>query len=407
MGTSSAVPDALRSYARGAEDLDRRVLGAADRLRTALDAFRFSRPELGAPPYLEMEVQGVAQSCGDLDHWVGQVGDGFAKADSRHAARRDGDVVIASDKAVQKSMSKSSGEWDLRAQMHGTRDERWNAAVNPMCGASANAFYTGGGFLKGPDGREYPIVVPNVRIKGRTYNGDLALGMNEDPIETLAGLDPGWSTIGSTQGTMHLWKTGWFDRFAAGAAGTAGVVSTSADSRAHHAIAVNALGEPVIMAKPPVPLLSEAPPNYQGVAVRTMPVLVDGHIQYVDPADTTGWNRGIWRSGVSSRSAAAGAAAGAPLLLDQAAAGVAAAITVGDQSLVHYQVVFEENADGRRRAIIRAFHVDRGSNGFLIEPFHMYFDGKQIALDPIRYRRRAQMSAGGFTVIDTRSDDDD
>src|SRR4051794_26972867 len=127
MGTSSAVPDALRSYARGAEDLDRRLLGSADRLRMALDAFRFSYPDVGGGvPYVELKLQGLAQGNGDLDHWVGQVGDAFANADGKNGGHRPEGVVVAGDGVIRAKLRKEAKDWDLRLSMHGKRDEAWN-----------------------------------------------------------------------------------------------------------------------------------------------------------------------------------------------------------------------------------------------------------------------------------------
>src|SRR5206468_5374218 len=128
--------------------------------------------------------------------------------------------------------------------------------------------------------------VPNVRIKGRTYNGDLGLVAGDSPIETLNGVDPGWSTIGATQGTMHIRKVGPWERFWAGWAGTAGVVGSSANARAHRAAQVNALGEPVLQIGEPASVPPAAPGTYQAVAVRTMPVIIGGRVQWIDPSDT-------------------------------------------------------------------------------------------------------------------------
>src|SRR5213593_5150525 len=111
---SAAVPDDLGAYARRAEELDRQLLEAADRLRMALDAFRCSRPEFGSVRYHEFEVQGLAQASGELDHWVGLVGVAFAKADQRHGGHRPGDVITVSDKVLAKKTGKDAGDWELR-----------------------------------------------------------------------------------------------------------------------------------------------------------------------------------------------------------------------------------------------------------------------------------------------------
>src|SRR5262249_28176397 len=49
----------------------------------------------------------------------------------------------------------------------------WAHAVYPnnICPAPPY-IYEGGGFIKGPDGREYPLVVPTVMQNGKTYTGN-------------------------------------------------------------------------------------------------------------------------------------------------------------------------------------------------------------------------------------------
>src|SRR5947209_3682550 len=92
MSTSSAAPKDLEDYARRARQLDGKLVDTGHRLNLALQAFRNSRPDYGAQGLdgLEGGVFALASTCGDLDVWVGEVGEAFRRADGHTVPVRVG-----------------------------------------------------------------------------------------------------------------------------------------------------------------------------------------------------------------------------------------------------------------------------------------------------------------------------
>lgn len=103
MSVSSAVPADLEEFARRAGELDRHLAEDADRLHLALQAFRASAPDFGGHiADFEREVAALAAQAGELDAWVGRVGEAFDRADRRPARLR----VRVDDRAVQRQLDR-------------------------------------------------------------------------------------------------------------------------------------------------------------------------------------------------------------------------------------------------------------------------------------------------------------
>ncbi|MGI9155030.1 MAG: hypothetical protein ACR2FG_00075, partial [Marmoricola sp.] len=62
--------------------------------------------------------------------------------------------------------------------------------------------YYGGGFLTGPDGRRYPLVVPQVVKGGGLFRADG--NWQTPPVQGLRGLDRGWHQVGATAGVAEF-----------------------------------------------------------------------------------------------------------------------------------------------------------------------------------------------------------
>lgn len=62
--------------------------------------------------------------------------------------------------------------------------------------------YYGGGFLTGPDGRHYPLVVPQVVTDGAVHRADG--NWQTPPVQDLAGLDSGWHQVGAVAGVAQF-----------------------------------------------------------------------------------------------------------------------------------------------------------------------------------------------------------
>lgn len=101
MTTSSAIAEDLREYSRRAQELDRQLAEDAENLRLALQAFRDTHPDYGGNlDAIERRVRRLAAETGELDAWMGKVGDAFARADhGRHGA-----VVKVDDRRITSAL---------------------------------------------------------------------------------------------------------------------------------------------------------------------------------------------------------------------------------------------------------------------------------------------------------------
>ncbi|MFC6341461.1 hypothetical protein ACFP8W_05700, partial [Nocardioides hankookensis] len=80
--------------------------------------------------------------------------------------------------------------------------------------------YYGGGFIEGPDGRLYPLVVPQVMIDGVPYGADAS--PDGPRIQDLDGADDGWHLIGQHTDYDQLDDVSSVDKFLVAAGGVAG-----------------------------------------------------------------------------------------------------------------------------------------------------------------------------------------
>lgn len=77
---------------------------------------------------------------------------------------------------------------------------KWQALVNTMCWRGGS--YGGGGFIIGPDGKPWPLVVPMVPDgHGGFYN---ASADGSGTVESLGHTDKGWFTLGTYEGAGPL-----------------------------------------------------------------------------------------------------------------------------------------------------------------------------------------------------------
>lgn len=90
------------------------------------------------------------------------------------------------------------------------------AIVGGMPGAKAGTGYYGGGFVVGPDGQKYPLVMPEVNRNGHVYNNN---GPTDNSIMSLGNRDRHWVTRGMTSGVFSYGpKTGLLSKILAGTA---------------------------------------------------------------------------------------------------------------------------------------------------------------------------------------------
>ena len=112
-------------------------------------------------------------------------------------------------------MEAADGCYDMYWQRYPIVRANWSqAAIPPGCRSfGPDAYYAGGGAVRGPDGREYPIVVPHV------MRGDDHVTIDADVTDpdmptaaSLDGRDAGWTVVGYRTGIeqFHGEIPGWW-----------------------------------------------------------------------------------------------------------------------------------------------------------------------------------------------------
>lgn len=274
--------------------------------------------------------------------------------------------------------SQSSGSWSPYANLQPGTLGAWDQAVGFTGIDTASGptyFYGGGGFIIGPDGRRYPLVDPTVNLNGKSYKGDAPFSSGD--INDLDGRDPGWQTLYSLNGVDSFGPppSGW-DRFWAFWAGTAGVDPAPNENALQSFVNVTSGGYPALGTGPTVPSTPTAPPTMYDRRLKWMPV-GNGKWAWVDmdtyqPSKTLqkqypavfkppkpGTSAAEEEEQIEQQDAALGGATGlAPLTME----GLADAGTLGNPNLRYYSVVFQQNQDGRVRAILRTYRVVAGTD---------------------------------------------
>jgi hypothetical protein len=212
------------------------------------------------------------------------------------------------------------------------------------CVSWGDAGYQGSGFIVGPDGRSYALVAPHVMRNGTVYNADDGLRPGAPSVLDLDGRDPGWTTVYEQIG-VERWRDepGIAGRILTGIGSTAagppiGSTSDDVDAVVLTPGRAPSLGRRISPAPGPEP----APPVYVPPAPAVPPPNAP------DLAYPTG-----------QTSVAAGAMNIAPVVLD-GLVGVARA-DLGSHDA--YDIVLQENSDGRLRALYRRVFVGFDERG--------------------------------------------
>jgi hypothetical protein len=251
--------------------------------------------------------------------------------------------------------------WDPSGQLRPGAPADWAASVvrpgspvscDPYRANTADAGYVGGGFLVGPDGRSYPLVEPYVvGPDGTRYNADV-VPQSVNGVGTLHGQDPGWRTLGVVSGMTELGPkagnpTKAFSALGALAGGPGPV--TTAQPAWLESLRLNSSGYPTLADEPQGGVTSAGPPA-SGIRDAAPP-----HTQLVQD-DLGRWTQADRAAVPAELPSRVRVGNGVALGENLFRGGVV--LSHIDDSRVHaYQVSFQQNDDGRVRAVMNAYQV--------------------------------------------------
>ena len=294
--------------------------------------------------------------------------------------------------------------WDPIQALTSGSTALWWKLLQPgdECIAGPGSYGGIGSFIRGPDGLLYPLVVPRLTIDGVTYNGNRGAVLPWENVWDLGGTDPGWTEVYRAEGVTRLREgPSGVEKFFIAFAGMNPNLhpqNTPVDEEGYAALGLGLGGVPFMRTEAP-PQRSSNPPSPEFHMPSPTFVMVDGELVMVDRNAPETWNREITRSGITPNRGVQryGAAMGAADLAGQVGDGISLAQMSDDFGVAGYQVVFEVNDEGRRRAMLRSYQVSVNQEGdYMISPSHVTVgeDGEP-AFDNILYRQGDEIRPGG------------
>lgn len=219
-------------------------------------------------------------------------------------------------------------DWTLEGNTRPGTVGEWISALAP--GATPLLPYKGGGFIKGPDGRWYPVATPTMSVGDETYgHGD---GTND-----VGGLDEGWQTIDAEMGFGMLGEP-TSDRvkgtIAIGVLAGGPMPSSGIDKNATAGIMVDATGRPMAVGEPgqdPASKPPDDPFNDRADGPRS-----EGEQAGTDRVKSAGGGIDVATKGLEA---------------------VKAYQDVDDDQFYTYRAEFQQNTDGRTRVVVTAYQA--------------------------------------------------
>ena len=312
--------------------------------------------------------------------------------------------VAAMAPSFQKALQRLDlgGAFDPFGSLRRTDFSTWYRALWGDTCPSGPGFYGGfGTLITGPDGLMYPVVVPSLMIGGTVYNGNRGTLVPGEDVYSLGGMDPGWEEVYRLEGVGRFQEeTSGIEKFFIAFAMTnpnLHPTTTPFGEGDYAGLVMGASGVPYINMEPRAPRGPSVSPSNARLVSPTA-VWVDGELMFIDanadPA-TTSYNRAIRRQlgPLPPRVLNGQRAVGAASLAAGLAQGINIANSTDDAGLAAYQVVFEVNEDGRRRALFRTYQVSVDQTGdYVIRPSHVYLDDEgDMAFDNILFRQGAEI----------------
>ncbi|MEO7556145.1 MAG: hypothetical protein ABIV94_06025 [Acidimicrobiales bacterium] len=317
----AAVPSRLLELALATRGHHDELLRAAADLGAALAQARSRCPEgLGSLPDAGVELASAATVLGELSQDAHAVGTAFALAG---AAGADG--VVRTDAAAVEARLRT--QWRPEGRVTRGDNAEWFASLyGTRCFAGNQRYFGATSFITGPDGRRYALVAPTVVRDGLAYNAEWGRDGSSSVFD-LFGADPGWRTVDVESGVeRHRHSPGAFERLMMGFGATA-TAPLAASSRGDVEAVVLEPGELPRIARVPAP------------SATTTPIPPDPEFESWQPLPVN-------------------LVALAPMAADFSLA----VLNADDGAHDAYQISFQENADGRRRALYQRLDVIPGDD---------------------------------------------
>jgi hypothetical protein len=423
-GRVRARPAALAAFATYGREADLRIAGALATAREAVSRYVASCDDdyVEDPAALLSALDTSLEARLATAAAVGDLGRAFAAMDAaamhRGATGRASGgpagwaVAQGDERRLARAFAERAGlPADLTTRLAGHHQRRWEELLTGEPGGRCATFstggYGGGGFLRGPDGELYPLVVPRVEVAGGVRNA-AGTTLTWEEVETLRGADEAWFDVARRTGTTRFGPepSVLFTIMAAMAGTNPNLVPTT---RPIPRPAVDSLGfgergltgvaalprTPRLEGPPPTPPQSSsgsAPPPPSSLAgPQHGPAAPGRWLPASDPAPGGGQG-----ASVVERRQPGGAGSGRRLQRARARAarghgagvgtGLDAIVTLGeslslassmrDHGLAHVDVRFQRTPDGRRRALARSVTGRTGAQGTVLLPTYLTADGE-------------------------------
>ncbi len=286
----------------------------------------------------------------------------------------------------------------------------WHAAMTPPGCRSfgTGRYYSGGGAMRGPDGRLYPLVVPHLVVDDEHhYTIDADAAPNTPTVASLGGADSGWTMVAYRTGVERLFsEPSTVETVLVGfAVGTGLEIGAAISDGQLAGVHLRAGRRASFLGTIP----AGAPVDMSGAAALESPtpmvwLVVDGRAgQYpIDELVDRGAAAGDLASVPRARHTSLGrfnTADNALTLMTGAISGFVAARDLDEGRHRAYEVMFEEHADGRRRARVQTFALEQGPNGAALYGWHLFVDEHgDLRQSPVSYLAGPAMS-GPSTLL--------
>jgi hypothetical protein len=389
MAVVSAKPAALRRYGDGVAFADVELGSRAEGLDEVLSRYRRSSPDLGGDHVEVAErLDRLGRDARALTREIHQVAAAFERVDELPRLLRDlaatgsgsdelrrlpADAFERAHEQVVTAWSRLEYLGEVVEDLDPARWLQlvWGSRRRPPCLGD----YTGSGAVRGPDGRLYPLVIPELEIDGEVMHVAYGSEAARDP-GVLGGGDPGWILVDEAVGVARVeaFEPGAFSRAAVAASILAGYSPVQQRWASAEQLATVTFGADGA----PVPPRGDGParlPQDPRLRHRTAPTEFE-HVR---------WGRGL--GGVDTL-----ATAGEAYL-------VASELENPGRNV--YRVLFEQHEDGSRRARMHTYQWATTRDGTAPVTYMGYaVDGKlrRRMVTPVPRHRHAMSQGGGRTT---------